>query len=237
MLFNNGLSFEEERQLFTAAADGDKAAGHQVCQLVIPRINSMAKEFAGRHNSYEEVCAAGRYGFAQALARLRNVQRGHDRPWLYCLARIRGEMEDHRRLQLTAAVRISRRLMRLFKNPAEDVDRELLEAAAAMGDAISWGQDETIVSSGASWDKSGDPYLRRALLRSLGRLSERERQVITLYYLEGLTTKEIATRIVNRTSGALGVTEPLVSQIHKQAIAWLAQDLARQGIHKEDVEF
>ena len=48
---------------------------------------------------------------------------------------------------------------------------------------------------------------------ALSRLPEREMQVISFYYYEGLTLKEIGQ--------ILGVTESRVSQIHSKAIATL----------------
>lgn len=53
---------------------------------------------------------------------------------------------------------------------------------------------------------------------ALRRLSEREMQVISLYYYEGLTLKEIGK--------VLGVTESRVSQIHGKALASLRGILA-----------
>ncbi len=52
-------------------------------------------------------------------------------------------------------------------------------------------------------------------------LQEMERMVITLYYYEELTIKEIAS--------VIGVTESRVSQIHKDAIIRLTERLKREG--------
>ena len=52
-------------------------------------------------------------------------------------------------------------------------------------------------------------------------LQEMERMVITLYYYEELTMKEIAS--------VIGVTESRVSQIHKDAIIRLTERLKREG--------
>lgn len=53
----------------------------------------------------------------------------------------------------------------------------------------------------------------REVAEALGRLPERERLVLTLYYYEGLNLREIAS--------VLGVTESRVSQIHGKAISSL----------------
>ncbi len=59
--------------------------------------------------------------------------------------------------------------------------------------------------------------LREALVRAVESLSRQERTVITLYYFEGQTLKEI--------KAALGVSESRVSQIHAQAVIHLRQRL------------
>lgn len=59
--------------------------------------------------------------------------------------------------------------------------------------------------------------LRDALVRAVEALSRQERTVITLYYFEGQTLKEI--------KAALGVSESRVSQIHAQAVIHLRQKL------------
>jgi RNA polymerase sigma factor FliA len=59
--------------------------------------------------------------------------------------------------------------------------------------------------------------LREALASSIGKLPERERTVITLYYYEELTLREIGE--------VLGVTESRVSQLHTKAILRLKAKL------------
>ncbi len=50
----------------------------------------------------------------------------------------------------------------------------------------------------------------RALAQAIARLPERERQIVTWYYLENVPAKEISIR--------LKVSEPRVSQLHKRAL-------------------
>ena len=52
--------------------------------------------------------------------------------------------------------------------------------------------------------------MREALGESIARLPEREKLVVTLYYYEELTLREIGE--------VLGVTESRVSQLHTKAI-------------------
>jgi len=63
---------------------------------------------------------------------------------------------------------------------------------------------------------------RQYLTDAIDRLSERERQVVALYYVEELTMKEIGA--------VLGVTESRVSQVHTQAVVRLRTALAAKRL-------
>ncbi|MEJ2102619.1 MAG: FliA/WhiG family RNA polymerase sigma factor [Desulfobacterales bacterium] len=64
--------------------------------------------------------------------------------------------------------------------------------------------------------------LKEALAEAIKQLSEKERLVISLYYLDELTMKE--------TGKVLGITESRVSQIHSQAILHLRSKLRKQRL-------
>ena len=64
--------------------------------------------------------------------------------------------------------------------------------------------------------------LKDALAGAIKQLSEKERLVISLYYLDELTMKE--------TGKVLGITESRVSQIHSQAILHLRSKLRKQKL-------
>ena len=59
----------------------------------------------------------------------------------------------------------------------------------------------------------------RTLPAAIATLPERNRLMLTLYYFEGLTLREIG--------GLLGVTESRVSQMHTDALATLRRHLAQ----------
>ena len=64
--------------------------------------------------------------------------------------------------------------------------------------------------------------LKEAMARAIKQLPEKERLVISLYYLDELTMKE--------TGKVLGITESRVSQIHSQAILHLRAKLRKQKL-------
>ena len=59
-------------------------------------------------------------------------------------------------------------------------------------------------------DALDETEMREALAEAISRLPEREKLVVTLYYYEELTLREIGE--------VLGVTESRVSQLHTKAI-------------------
>lgn len=74
-----------------------------------------------------------------------------------------------------------------------------------------------------------DPFIETArhetsiiVRRAIAQLPERERRVMTLYYLHGLTMLEAA--------GVMGVTESRVSQLHTQAVLLLRQMLRSRDL-------
>ena len=63
--------------------------------------------------------------------------------------------------------------------------------------------------------------LKEALAEAIARLPEREKLVVTLYYYENLTLREIGE--------VLGVTESRVSQLHTKAVLRLRSKLSEEG--------
>ncbi len=85
-------------------------------------------------------------------------------------------------------------------------------------------------SRGEPQQATGHTELREALAEAIARLPERERLVLTLYYWEELTLREIGE--------VLGVTESRVSQLHATAILRLkaARSRARRPSRKDGRE-
>ena len=63
--------------------------------------------------------------------------------------------------------------------------------------------------------------MKHLLTRAIAELPDKERQVLTLYYYEELTMKEVGV--------ILGVGESRVSQIHSMAVIRLRARLAELG--------
>lgn len=89
--------------------------------------------------------------------------------------------------------------------------------------------DHVAMESARSRDDDAQPgvameatELRSAMRAEIGRLPERERAVLILYYDDGLTLSEIGE--------ALGVTESRISQIHAKAVLQLRSRLASAGM-------
>src|SRR6516165_4350812 len=70
-------------------------------------------------------------------------------------------------------------------------------------------------------DALDETEMREALAEAISRLPEREKLVVTLYYYEELTLREIGE--------VLGVTESRVSQLHTKAILRLKAHIASAG--------
>jgi len=88
--------------------------------------------------------------------------------------------------------------------------------------------DEVAVAQVVGCAGSSDPArildeseLSLALSHALGQLAPRDRELLSLYYVEELTLKEIA--------GVFGVTEGRVSQLHSRAIEVLRRNLRAFG--------
>jgi RNA polymerase sigma factor for flagellar operon FliA len=94
---------------------------------------------------------------------------------------------------------------------------------ATLGAAVQGDQSLTVGDVLAADDDEAPGHqveldeLRRALAAAIDRLSERERDVVALYYHDGLTLAEIGE--------VLGVTESRACQIHGKAVAQLRRRL------------
>ncbi len=111
-----------------------------------------------------------------------------------------------------------------FQDSLTQISRSSVAALDELWTISSSGGDTVSLIDTLQDPHADDPSLemtrtevREALASAIGKLPERERTVITLYYYEELTLREIGE--------VLGVTESRVSQLHTKAILRLKAKL------------
>jgi RNA polymerase sigma factor for flagellar operon FliA len=159
----------------------------------------------------DDLAAAGAFGLIDALRK--SVDRGPAFDW-YARIRIRGAVVDELRTQdwLTRRART-----RATKAQAQGVGC----GASVVGfDDLPESQAQAFVDeSAASPQEQVEQRMDRAALeRAVGLLPEREANIVSWHYFEGVQFKAIAAR--------LGVSEPRVSQLHARAMGRLRTTLA-----------
>jgi RNA polymerase sigma factor for flagellar operon FliA len=112
-----------------------------------------------------------------------------------------------------------------FQDSLMEISRTSIAALDELWTSSSHGGDpvaliDTIPDPGAAEPQAAMAHteLREALGEAIARLPEREKLVVTLYYYEELTLREIGE--------VLGVTESRVSQLHTKAILRLKARLS-----------
>jgi RNA polymerase sigma factor for flagellar operon FliA len=95
---------------------------------------------------------------------------------------------------------------------------ELLQVAEDQPGAVSLGETLADVDADDPVAIFESQETRDLLLRSIAELTERERRVIHLYYVEGLTLAEVGEHV--------GVSESRVCQIHSKAMLALRTKLS-----------
>ncbi|MDH7602322.1 MAG: FliA/WhiG family RNA polymerase sigma factor [Armatimonadota bacterium] len=107
-------------------------------------------------------------------------------------------------------------LEKLLANVSQCALLSLDEIIAAGGDVLPTSEDDDSNDPATMAEKSEQA---RLLAQAIEELPDRERTVISLYYYDKLTQKEIAA--------VLGVTESRVCQMHTKAVLRLAAKLTR----------
>jgi RNA polymerase sigma factor for flagellar operon FliA len=156
----------------------------------------------------DDLMAAGTYGLLDAL-RKHTSERGAAFEW-YARVRIRGAILDELRAQDWLTRRARTRVTEAGQGAASPSGQAVVSlddlpesTRAGLTDADALNPFDHLVRAR---DQS-------ALAGALGRLGERERLIVTRYYLQGVPFKSIAA--------TLGVSEPRVSQLHARAIGQL----------------
>jgi RNA polymerase sigma factor FliA len=200
----------------------------------------------GKHSEYDDLINNGVIGLIDAVERFDPKRQVKFET--YASLRIRGEIIDHMRRQDWAPVSLRKKIkavanaMReleetLLRPPTEeelashlglDVQDLLktLESSQSLNilyiEELTDGRDSgssLMASEGDVVTRHYEKQEMKEIIASLiESLPDNERLVVTLYYFEEMTMKEIAQ--------TLGVTEPRVSQIHSKVLTKLRGKLA-----------
>lgn len=195
----------------------------------------------GRHAEYDDLINNGIIGLMDAIDKFEPGRMVKFET--YASLRIRGEIIDSMRRQDWAPVSLRKKIKtvssamsaleeRLGRPASEEETAEYLsmgvpELLKTLEDAqtlnilyieeLKSGGDSGHEPGGSDGDTVSAQYekqeLKEIIAKLIEELPENERLVITLYYYEEMTMKEIAM--------TLGVTEPRVSQIHSKVLSKL----------------
>ena len=221
----------------------------QIRELLIEHYLPLVKLVAGRvaigmpaHVDKEDLVSNGFFGLLEALDRFDPAR--EIKFETYAVARIRGSILDSIRAQDWVPATL-RQKARQYEKTLADVENRLgrsatdQEIAEALDITVTELQHllnklststiipleefaKTETSSNQSFNPSEnieEKEVKETLVKTIDRLPDKERLVVTLYYYEGLTLKEIGK--------VLGVSESRISQLHTKAVFRLRGRLNR----------
>jgi RNA polymerase sigma factor FliA len=214
----------------------------RVARRFLPRIQKIARGYGRQLPASVDVADLAQAGTVGMLSALRSFDpRRGDRVEIYVQSRVRGAILDELRA-LDPLSRDQRRDARTIQKaarslegelgrPAEDAeiaDRAGLDAARVREVLDRSSRSVPLPLDAADFEPDRgavDPLrnvevekLRAALVEAVDELPAREKTILSLYYVEELSLKEIGN--------LLGVTESRVCQIHGAAVKKLRQMLA-----------
>jgi len=221
----------------------------QIRELLIEHYLPLVKLVAGRvaigmpaHVDKEDLVSNGFFGLLEALDRFDPAR--EIKFETYAVARIRGSILDSIRAQDWVPATL-RQKARQYEKTLADVENRLgrsatdQEIAEALDITVTELQHllnklststiipleefaKTETSSNQSFNPSEnieEEEVKETLVKTIDRLPDKERLVVTLYYYEGLTLKEIS--VIMRLS------EARISQIHTKAVFRMRGALSR----------
>jgi RNA polymerase sigma-B factor len=225
--------------------DGDVSARELLVQRHLPLVRSLARRFAGRGESLEDLEQVGAIGLIKAIDRFemsREVALTS-----YATPNVVGEIKRHFR-DRGSAIRIPRNLKELSAKLGKAMERltalhgrspTIAELAAELDtspeqvlEALEAGSARSTVSLSAGGDGDDlDPMEivgeedeaydrvedRASLEPAIGTLPEREREILRMRFEEGLTQSQIADKV--------GVSQMHVSRLIRKSIDQLRDEL------------
>jgi RNA polymerase sigma factor for flagellar operon FliA len=204
------------------------------------------------YSNYDDMLSCGILGLMDAVEKY-DVSRDVKFEY-YAAMRIKGEIIDNIRKQDWAPSSLRRKIKsisnayselesRLCREPTDcevarylDMSEEELQSTLGKSQMFNIIHFEEMVQNDATWEYSihseentlEEEVESREMVEILGKiidtLPEKEKLVITLYYYEEMTLKEIAE--------VLGVSESRVSQIHSKVVMKLRNKLQYAGIYE-----
>lgn len=239
------------RELLRRSRDGDTAARDGLLIQYAPLVKYVASRVsAGLPRTVEQVdlISYGMVGLLDALQRY-DPEKGA-RFTTYAANRIKGSILDElRRLDwVPRSLRDKRRAVEAavadleFRLGSRPTERQLADELAVAVDDLRVTLTDLSRTSMAALDDQGplplaerlqdaaaldpqshydEPQLHADLTDALGALPQRQRDVLVLYFYEGLTLVQIGD--------VMGVTESRVSQLRTKAMVALRERLLRRG--------
>ena len=241
------LSEQESESLWREyAKKPTKAIRDRLVENYLPLVNIIAGRIAvslPSHIDRDDLISSGFFGLLDAVERYDHARQNKFET--YAGVRIRGAMIDYLRSKDWLPISV-RQKIRSYENCVNELEGALgrsatdEEIAAAMGVSVEeftrlvtqlnvatvipldeYMRTETAVNAVPSPQETIEKQERREMLaKAIERLPERERQVVSLYYHEELTMKEISL--------VLSISEARVCQLHTKAIFRLRGYLARE---------
>ena len=226
---------------------GDTAAREQLVERHLPLVRSLARRYAGRGESVEDIEQVGAIGLLKAIDRYElsrevalttyatpNVvgeikRHFRDRGWTIRIPRALQELN----VKMSGAV--ERLTVRLGRSPTiAELATELDATPEQVLEAVEAGSAYSPVSLSASPSNEEDLDLmevigeedenfaradeRTSLEPALGELPERERQILRMRFEEGLTQTQIAERV--------GLSQMHVSRLIRRSLESMRESLA-----------
>ena len=185
------------------------AVRNRIAEHYLPLVRLVAGRIAislPQHVDREDLLSSGFFGLLDAIERY-ELARGNKFE-TYAGVRVRGAMLDHLRAKDWIPVSVRQNIKKYEKAVAH------LEGELGRTDSPASLEDGPVEH--AEWTE-----VKETLAAAIEKLPEKERTVITLYYYDEMTLKEIAA--------ILHLSEARISQLHTKSIFRLRGYLARMN--------
>ncbi len=238
------MTEEEKLRLIRLAHAGDKAARDSMVEGNLKLVLSVIQRFMNRGELPDDLFQVGCIGLIKAID-LFDCDKGFCFS-TYAVSLILGEVRRHLRdsnpVRVSRSMRdMAYRAMRAREQLQGELSRDptVGEIAAAIGAELhdvvialesarepvslfdplcGEGEDAMLVMDALGGEGEEDGWISEISLRqALDRLTERERRILHLRYMRGMTQTEVA--------GRLGISQAQVSRIEKSIIAGIKKEL------------